>query len=265
MNYNQKMAHTFWHKQTLGRPLFPELVWSRPENKAQAGKLLIIGGNLNGFAAVGQAYQASLAAGIGAARVLLPDSLRKTVSTIFPEAEFAPSTPSGSFSQKALAEFLSASAWADGVLLAGDLGKNSETAILLEKFLPKYAGQLTIAPDAAEIFGDRYNFLTPRPNTTLVLNFNKLPKLAAASHAPQAITSAISLLQLIEALHQINQTAALNIMTLFQQNILTAAGGQLSSTKFSDQPNLLKSAAAASVWWLQNPAQTFQALTTSLI
>ena len=44
------MNHDYWHKQTSSKPLFPELIWSRPENRQLAGKLLIIGGNLHGFA-----------------------------------------------------------------------------------------------------------------------------------------------------------------------------------------------------------------------
>src|SRR3982750_3265194 len=101
------MERTYWHKQTPEKPLFPDLLWSRPENRAHAGKLLIMGGNAHGFAAPAEAYAESEQAGIGAARVLLPDSLQKTVGRTFAAGEYAPSTPSGSFSQKALAELLS--------------------------------------------------------------------------------------------------------------------------------------------------------------
>ncbi len=142
------MDKNFWLKQG-SEPLFPDLLWSRPENKKQAGKLLIIGGNVHGFAAAGEAYAEASKAGIGTARVLLPDSLQKTVGRVFEAGEYAPSTPSGSFSQKALAELLDRANWSDGVLLAGDLGRNSETAILIEHFTEKYQGQLTFTKDAA--------------------------------------------------------------------------------------------------------------------
>ena len=48
------------------------------------------------------------------------------------DGEYAPSTPSGSFSTQALGELQAMANWADGTLIAGDIGRNSETAILLE-------------------------------------------------------------------------------------------------------------------------------------
>lgn len=126
------MNHEYWQKQTVDKPLFPDMLWSRPENKLYAGKLLIIGGNAYGFAAANEAYVEAGKAGIGVARMLLPDSLHKLLGKQFAAGEFAPTTPSGSFSQRALAEALATANWADGVLLAGDLGRNSETAILIE-------------------------------------------------------------------------------------------------------------------------------------
>src|SRR6185312_2009701 len=92
--------------------------------------------------------------------------------------EYAPSTPSGSFSQKALAELLSLSQWAEGVLLAGDLGRNSETAILLEQFSQKYAGQLTITQDALDYFTKSPKDLAQREDTLLVCSFAQLQKIA---------------------------------------------------------------------------------------
>src|SRR3982750_2547854 len=119
------MDRTYWHKQTAEKPLFPDMLWSRPENKRQAGKLLVVGGNVHGFAAAATAYAEAGKAGIGTARVLLPDSLQKTVGRVLEAGEYAPSTPSGSFSQRALAELLEMASWADGTLLAGDFGRNS--------------------------------------------------------------------------------------------------------------------------------------------
>ena len=69
------MNFDFWLKQTSGKPLFPDIEWQKPEQKNLAGKLLIIGGNKLGFAAVAQAYTDALKAGIGECRVILPDSL----------------------------------------------------------------------------------------------------------------------------------------------------------------------------------------------
>src|ERR1700761_6222741 len=124
------MDRTFWHKQTPDQPLFGDLLWSRPENKAFAGKLLIVGGNKFGFVDPAEAFSEAEKAGIGVVQMLLPDSLRPFVGRTFTAGELAPSTPSGSFAQTALAQLLALSNWADGVLFPGDLGRNSETAIL---------------------------------------------------------------------------------------------------------------------------------------
>lgn len=256
----------YWHKQTGDKPLFPDLLWSRPENKAHAGKLLIIGGNPHSFAAVAEAYTEATKSGIGVARVLLPDSLQKTVGKVLPEGEYAPSTPSGSFSQKALAELLAMSQWADSVLLAGDLGRNSETAILLEKFAEKYSGQLTITKDAVDYFKNLPQILD-RPETTLVLSLAQLQKQATNAHYPQAVTLDMDFLRLVDWLHDFTSQQQAAIITKHLDNIFVAVNGQVSSTKLSEDQAIwrVRTAARSAVWWLQNPSKTFEALTASLV
>ena len=255
----------YWHKQTVDKPLFPDLLWSRPEHQNQAGKLLIIGGNAHGFSAAGEAFTAAQKAGIGVARVLLPDSLQKTVGKVFAAGEFAPSTPSGSFSQPALAEFLAMSQWADGVLLAGDLGRNSETAIALEKFAKDYRGQLTITKDAVDYFNHVPTILD-RPKTTLVPSFAQLQKLATSSHFAKAFRFDMDFLRLTDTLHEFSLQHPAAIITEHLENLFVTVNGQVSSTNlgFDDKIWRVKTAASSSVWWLQNPNKTFEALTCSL-
>jgi ADP-dependent NAD(P)H-hydrate dehydratase / NAD(P)H-hydrate epimerase len=183
----------YWHRQTTDAPLFPDLLWSRPENKLYAGKLLIVGGNAHGFAAAAEGYNYAHKAGIGSGRVLLPDALLKNVSKLFPEAEFAPSTPSGSFASSALGELLPMAHWADGILLAGDLGRNSETAILIESFLRKHSGQVTLTKDAIEYVTAQPTLVADRENTLLVLSFSQLQKLAISLKFSSAFTSDMGL------------------------------------------------------------------------
>src|SRR4051812_16511922 len=178
----------YWHKQTAAQPLFPDLLWSRPENKKQAGKLLIVGGNAHGFVAPGEAYNEAARAGIGTARVLLPDSLQKTVGRVFEAGEYAPSTPSGSFGRQALPDLLDMSQWAEGTLLAGDFGRNSETAVLLEQFIAKYKGPLTITQDAADYFAKTPTAVLSRPDTLLVLSFAQLQKYSMNARFRSAFT-----------------------------------------------------------------------------
>ena len=261
------MDRTYWHRQTVEQPLFPDLLWSRPENKKQAGKLLIVGGNVHGFAAAGEAYSEAVKAGIGTARVLLPDSLQKTVGKVFEAGEYAPSTPSGSFGRQALAELLAMGQWADAVLLAGDLGRNSETAVLLEQFINKYSGQLTLTKDAADYFTKAPEGLLGREETLLVLSFAQLQKVAANARFTKAFTFDMDFLHLVEALHEFTQKHQANLIVKHLETIFVASGEQVSTTKLAEDLEIwrVRTAAHAAVWWLQNPTKPFEALTTSLV
>lgn len=257
----------YWHKQTADQPLFPDLLWSRPENRAQAGKLLIIGGNAHGFAAAGEAFAEASSAGIGTARVLLPDSLQKTVGRVLEAGEYAPSTPSGSFSKKALAELLALSQWADAVLLAGDLGRNSETAILFEQFISKYAGLLTLTKDAADYFIKAPVTLLKRDKTLLVISFAQLQELAASAKFTTAFTFDMDFLRLVDTLHEFTSHYPAGVVVKHLQTLFVAVNGQVSSTKIDPDQDIwrVKTAAHASTWWLQNPTRPFEALTCSLV
>jgi len=228
---------------------------------------LIVGGNAHGFAAAGEAYGEAVKAGIGTARVLLPDSLQKTVGKVFEAGEYAPSTPSGSFAQQALAELLAMSQWAEGVLLAGDFGRNSETAILLEKFTEKYTGQLTPAKDAVDYFINTPDKLLTRSDSLLVLSFAQLQKLIIKARFPSAITFDMDFLRLIDTLHEFTKQHQSAIIVKHLQTIFVAVNGQVSTTKLSEDLEIwrVKTAAHAAVWWLQNSSKTFEALTTSLV
>lgn len=259
------MNPSYWQRQT-SEPLFPELEWSRPQNRTHAGKLLIVGGHAQGFAGPAEAYAAAQSAGIGASRVLLPDALHKTIGKLFPEAEFAPSNPSGGFAATALGELLDAASWADGVALPGSAGRNSETLVLLENFAGKYNGQLTITADAADHFCAQPFELLQRSDTLLVLTTNQLRRLGSEAHFPQAFTSDMGLLQLAEQLHEFTRRFAPCLLTRHQNAYVLAVNGQISTTAAA--ANLpawcVKTAAREAVWWLQNPGKTFEALTAAL-
>lgn len=257
------MNADYWLRQTAAQPLFPELEWSRPENRLQAGKLLIVGGNRHGFAAPAEAYAAAGKAGVGTARVLLPDATKKLVGPLAQYVEFAPSTPSGSFSRKALDELLSLSTWADATLLAGDLGRNSETAILLENFLAKNEQSITLTKDSVDYAVALPQLVLTRPNTTLVLSLAQLQQLGKQARVTQAARFGMNLLQLVDWLHDFTTQFAPHIVVKHLDTLFVAVDGQVSTTKLNPDPPIwrVKTAAHASVWWLQNPTKPFEALT----
>lgn len=254
------MENTNWLRQTPDKPLFPDILWSRPENKRHAGKLLIVGGHQQSFNAVSEAYAAALKAGIGTARVILPDKLQKMLAKLFPEAEYAPSTPIGSFSRQALDTLLEAAEWADGVLLGGDFGKNSETAILLESFTGKYNGQLAVTGDTLEYFMQKPTELLGRENTLVVAGVPKLQKLAQ-SIVP--IKQRDDLVQMINKLSNLTDGVKANITTNHSSQVIVASQGEVSSTPAKKAIEDVELAACASVWWLQQPEKAFEAISTA--
>lgn len=259
----------YWHRQG-DKPLFPDLVWSRPENRTHAGKLLIMGGHAHGFAAPAEAYSEAEKAGIGVARVLLPDHIRPQLMKFQGptlNTEFAPSTPSGSFASKALAELLAAANWADGVLLAGDLGRNSETAIVLEKFVAKHSGLLVLTKDAVDYFTSSPQSILSRPDTCLVLTVAQLQKLASHAGFTTAFTFSMDLLKFVEALHDFTHQHSISIIVKHLDTILVAVDGQVSSTKTAkdiEESWRVATAAHAAVWWLQGPSKPFETITTAI-
>ncbi|MGH7218205.1 MAG: hypothetical protein ACREGE_02045, partial [Candidatus Microsaccharimonas sp.] len=205
------MDLSYWQKQTATEPLFPDIEWSKPEQKAFAGKLGIIGGNKLGFAGVAEAYSVATSAGVGQVRVLLPDVLRKTIPRTITEALFAPTNPSGSLSKDAAADMATISSWADGVLLIGDAGRSSETAILYEQFIQNYPGLLIITRDAVDLVKNNAQALVDRPKTLLIVSFAQLQKLFQAVYYPKVLTFSMQLTNLVEALHKFTITYPVSI------------------------------------------------------
>lgn len=259
------MEHTYWHKQKPDKPIFPDIAWGRPENRFARGKLLIIGGNAFGFAAVQEAYQAADKGGAGTVRILLPSAIQKSIGMTLDHADYGASNPSGSFSQQAFGEWLTASMWADGVLVAGDLGRNSETAIVMEKYLTKYSGAVTLTKDAVDYMIPLAMAFQKRPNTSLVLSIAQLQKIAMALHFKTAITFGMTLVQLIEALHEFTQEYSYEIITVHHDTCIVAVHGHISTTPLVDPGDSWRVATAAhsAVWRLQNPSKPFEALTTA--
>ena len=260
------MDKEYWQRQQPNKALFDDLLWSRPENKMQAGKLLIVGGHAQGFARPAEAYALAETAGAGSVRVLLPDALQKTLGKAFLGAEFAPSSPSGSFAGSALGELLPHAAWSEGVLFAGDLGRNSETAILIEKFLEHYGGQVTLTCDAIDYLVATPYPVLQRPNTLLVLSFAQLQKFGVNIKYSNAFTFSMDLLRLIDALSELTKRYKMAIITKHLDTILVAVDGYVTTTKLTKPMPVwrLKTAASASVWWMQNPSKPLEALTTGV-
>ncbi len=260
------MAATDYTSQTPTKPAFPELLWSKPEGKRSAGKLLIVGGNANGISAPVQAFTYAEKVGIGTANVLLPDALKSIAGKIIEHGTYAPSTPSGSLSKRALADLLDASQWADATLLAGDFGRNSETAILIEAFLAKKDKETLLTKDAVDYVVSTPSMIENISQLTLVASLSQLQKFIRNSSRQPLITYEMSLPQLAHALKDISIGGNLAIITRHHDAFFVAFDGQVSVTNAEWREELwqLQIASKAAVWLAQQPQKKLESLTTAV-
>lgn len=256
----------YWHKQTSDQPLYPDLSWDKPERKDLAGKLLIIGGNLHGFASPAKAFEVAQASGIGYTRILLPESLKRTLHAFWTDAVFCPSTPSGSFARDSKEIVLQNALWADGLLLPGDLGRNSETAVMLDGIIASIKSILVITKDALDYYMERPSTLLARGNTIIVPSFSQLQKMLTHSKFATPLTFTMPLSKLVEALHELTLGKSLGIITKFEETYVVAYGGQVSTTPSIDDKDIwrLDTASEVAVSVVQNPSKIFEAMTHSI-
>lgn len=256
-----------YQTQQYSEPLFKDIIWSRPEQKSLAGKLLILGGNLHAISAPSEAYNIAVNQGIGEVKVVLPDKTKKLLGPkISVDIELAASNPSGSFSIKAQDDIYNYVSWSDAILLAGDFGRNSETSILLENIAQNMLGLQIYTRDAADYFLHSSSLLVSRNNTLLVISIAQLQKYCLGIKWPVAVTYNMGLEQLCSMLGDLTAKYPAFIVTQYFTNIITAANGRVIATKLPSEPAAwrLKTAAAASVWWLQNPSKPLQAISSSI-
>lgn len=261
------MDYSYWRKQTADSPLFPDIEWSKPERRDQAGRLGIIGGNKLGFAGVAEGYSTALGAGAGAVKVLLPDVLKKTIPPAITDMVFAPTTPSGSLAKDAVPDMAALGEWATGILLVGDAGRNSETAIAYEQFIEQYQGPLTITRDAFDLIKNNPMKLADRPDTLLVLSFAQLQKLFQGVYYPKVLTFSMHLTALVEAIHKFTITYPVTLLVLHKDHLIASHAGNVTSTDWQNPMAIWRGqvVAKAATYWLWNKTMPLEAITTSIV
>lgn len=259
--------YPYWQQQFTDKPLFPDIEWARPEQRTQRGRLGIIGGNKLGFAGIAESYSTALEAGAGDARVLLPDCLRKSIPPVMTDVVFAACNQSGSLSRDAYGDMQALGAWSTCVLLAGDAGRSSETALVYSDFLREYAGLVVITRDAIDLVRNDTEALVNRPNTVLFLSFTQLQKLFQSLYYPKMLTFSMQLMQLVEAVHAFTITYPVTIAVLHRETLVVAHGGQVTTTKW-DTPMAIwrgQTATRAATYLMWTQSKPLEAITTSLL
>ncbi len=260
------MDTIYWQKQT-NTSLFPDLEWNKPERKAQAGHVLVIGGHEHALNAPAQAYELLKSQGVGEVRVVLPNKTKRLVQAFLPQALYLPSTPSGELAQDGFNELMEYSQWADTILLTGDSGRNSQTAIVFEQLVKAYTGNIVVTRDSMELLHTASQALLQRPATTLVLAFGQLQKLVKQIGHPMPLVSSIDLPRLVSFMHNLSTEYPTAFVTLHQNQLICAANGSVSTTKLNQDAEpkhwrlpLSTFVAGYQTW---NPTKPFEALTHS--
>lgn len=259
--------HSYWKKQTLDKPLFPSIEWSKPEQRSQSGRLGIIGGNKLGFVAVADSYTTALKTGAGEVKILLPDLLKKIIPSSMTDVIYGISNPSGGLARESLIEMKAIGDWATGILLIGDAGRNSETSIVYEDFIREYHGPLTITRDAIDLVKNSSMELVERPNTLIIASFAQLQKLFQAVYYPKVLTFSMQLTNLVEALHKFTITYPISIAVLHKDTLLMADSGQVTSTLYENSMKIWRGITAtnAATYWLWNSSKILESVTASFL
>lgn len=260
------MEYSYWKKQIPGSPLFPEIEWNKPEQKTRAGKLAIIGGNKLGFVSVATAYTEATSIGAGQVRVVVPDALKKVIPASVLDVVYVPTNPSGGMSKDGLPLLQASFSWADHVLLIGDAGRNSETAIMYEALL-KIPTPLTITRDAVDLLRSSAQQMIDREATTLVVSFAQLQKLFQAVYYPKILSFSMQLMTLVETMHKFTITYPSTIVTFHQNQLLVAHDGEVVTMEFDEPMQIWRGSTAtkSASYQLWSPQKPLESISASLI
>ncbi|HYG84036.1 MAG TPA: hypothetical protein VD907_04095 [Verrucomicrobiae bacterium] len=261
------MLYDYWQRQEPGKALFPDIEWSKPEQKTHAGRLAIIGGNSLGFAAVVGAHEEATRSGIGTTRILLPNALKKNLPKNISEVIFVPTNTSGGFSKDAEPELHAAMAWASVALYIGDTGRNSETAVVLETLLRMHATPTVITRDAIDLLKNAASTIAERPQTLLVLSFAQLQKLFQTIYYPKVLTFSMQLANLVEALHKFTITYPVTIATLHNEQLVMAHGGQVVTMSWHNPMAIWRGSVASrmATYWAWFPERPLEATAGAVV
>jgi hypothetical protein len=242
------------------------LLWSRPQNKRNAGKLLIIGGHSQNLIAPTKAYEIAVTTGIGKATVVMPDSIPKHITTS-EDIVIVNSSKSGGIAKNVQNVLLAMSNEVDLALWPGSIGGDSETTRLLEAFLRDAKIPIVLTGDSLNTIIKQSTFLE-RAKTLAVLTIVQLQNINVKMKSVQPITLDIQLTNLVEILQDLTKNLRIDLATLHNSQLLVASEGKISTTKITEGDHdefkwRLRFATISAVLWAQFPKQRFAALTTA--
>lgn len=264
---------SYWQKQT--KPLFPNLAWNIPEQKT--GQINVIGGNSQSFHAIIRLAEfLNQNFPLREVSISLPDALRGQLPPL-QNINFAPSTNSGSFAKSS--ELRQTFKSGDFTIIAGDLSKNSATAIALSDAItahlettdPASIKPLLITRDSVDLLAETSAQLLTHPKLFLVASMTQLQKVFRAIYYPRMIMLSQPLIPVIETLHKFTLSYPATILTFHQNQIIVTNAGNVTTTPIENTPytpiSLWSGQLAGKVAALNlyNPNQPLAATTSAIL
>lgn len=256
------MSLPIYQKQAR-QPLFADVLWNRPLNRAAAGTLLIVGGHSRDFSLVQSFYQTALAAGIGRCRVVLPDSLRSLLAGT-PDTVFVPGNASGALAREAFGVIMQMAQEAQAIAIGVNLSSSSETTVLVEALLEKLTIPIILHDEGLSVIKHHPQIATGRPDCLIIADMQQVFKLSGWLELPIAIRAEGGVVNKVEIMGALAQASHCNYL-LTGRDMVAAAEGQISLTTTVSAMDFFQAATygVASVFWAQNHKRPFAGLTTA--
>jgi len=238
---------------------FEDVAWSRPENARQASKIVILGGSKDHFAEPSQIYH--LLAPVKGMKItlILPQYLSKIIGKNDANIVYASSDPIlGYFNKESLNEVLGICKSSDLLLIAGDMGKSSETQRLLETLLDNMHIPLVADSGALQCFADNYyKNLMRKDNLSIFLDALHFQNLLKSMRYQQAFTNNLTFDQKIDLLKIFTQEYSATLVVSDENVIWLSKAGQTyySRSRVSSQELMVKSTPWLS-WNNKDPLRT---------
>ena len=253
---------SYWTRQTTANP---DLLWNIPEQKT--GSVAIIGGSSTSFATEVKLTELLNRLNLKAVRLVLPVSLKNQLPPI-PNVVFAPANNSGAF--KKSSELISATSSVDAALIAGDLSKNSATAIAIAEAIRESSCPIILTRDSIDLVAPEMAQLLEQPNLIITATFAQLQKIFRSVYYPKMLLLSMPLVQAVETLHKFTLSYPCTILTFHEEQIIIARDGKITTipiktTSYSPislfSGELAAKITALSAW---NPNQLFTNVTTAI-
>ncbi|MBW4061990.1 hypothetical protein HJC99_05460 [Candidatus Saccharibacteria bacterium] len=244
-------------------PLFPAILFNRPVTRGGAGRLLIAGGHTGELSQPTALFALAGAAGAGECLVALPDALLKLLAGT-PSTTFVASSPSGSLGREALGRLLELSEDMEAVALGVSLSSNSETAILIDRFIGETVRPVIAFDEAITLSLSNPHTLLKSADNLLVLTMPQVFKLADQLGVAVQIRPGGGLINKLEIVASVSAQMAASMLVYGTEIIIAVPGQPLIVTPTDYRLSLYPAAyyALASVFWMQNPARRREGLAT---